>query len=89
VTFRSVAVPGGALSVEVLPGETEPALAIHGVSSNCRWAVPKQCALTGHDLRAMRPGCTLLPHNRPEGPLASRKRKLSMNTAPLECAAGP
>jgi pimeloyl-ACP methyl ester carboxylesterase len=56
VTFRSVSVPGGELSVEVLPGETAPVLAIHGVSSNCRlwnWlrAEAPEIALVAPDLR--------------------------------------
>jgi pimeloyl-ACP methyl ester carboxylesterase len=32
--LRSVVVPGGELAVEVLPGTTEPVLAIHGISSH-------------------------------------------------------
>jgi pimeloyl-ACP methyl ester carboxylesterase len=36
VSSRTVPVPGGDLAVEVLPGDTDPVLAIHGLSSNRR-----------------------------------------------------
>jgi pimeloyl-ACP methyl ester carboxylesterase len=54
--FRSVLVRGGELSVEVLPADTEPVLAIHGVSSNCRlwnWfrAEAPEISLVAPDLR--------------------------------------
>jgi pimeloyl-ACP methyl ester carboxylesterase len=52
----SVPVAGGALEVDVLPGETEPVLAVHGVSSNRRlwnWlrAEAPEVALVAPDLR--------------------------------------
>ena len=34
--LHSVAVPGGSLAVEVLPGSNEPVLAVHGISSHRR-----------------------------------------------------
>ncbi|WP_448628528.1 alpha/beta fold hydrolase [Geodermatophilus sp. URMC 64] len=54
--FRSVPVAGGALSVEVLAGDTDPVLAVHGLSSNCRlwnWlrAEAPELALVAPDLR--------------------------------------
>jgi pimeloyl-ACP methyl ester carboxylesterase len=54
--FRSVPVRGGELSVEVLPADTDPVLAIHGVSSNCRlwnWfrAEAPEISLVAPDLR--------------------------------------
>jgi pimeloyl-ACP methyl ester carboxylesterase len=56
VSLRSVAVPGGALAVEVLQGDTAPVLAIHGVSSNRRlwnWlhAEAPEITLVAPDLR--------------------------------------
>jgi pimeloyl-ACP methyl ester carboxylesterase len=53
---RSVAVPGGDLAVEVLAGDTDPVLAIHGVSSNRRlwnWlrAEAPELSLVAPDLR--------------------------------------
>src|SRR3954468_23804958 len=33
---RAVAVPGGDLAVELFPGDTEPVLALHGISSSRR-----------------------------------------------------
>ena len=53
---RAVPVPGGELAVEVLPGATEPVLALHGVSSNCRlwnWlrAEAPELSLIAPDLR--------------------------------------
>lgn len=56
MTFRSVRVPGGDLAVEVLPAATDPVLAIHGVSSNCRlwnWlrAEAPEISLVAPDLR--------------------------------------
>jgi pimeloyl-ACP methyl ester carboxylesterase len=56
VSVRSVAVPGGALSVEVVPGDTVPVLAVHGVSSNRRlwnWlhAEAPEITLVAPDLR--------------------------------------
>ena len=35
-TVRAVAVPGGDLAVELFPGDTEPVLALHGISSSRR-----------------------------------------------------
>jgi pimeloyl-ACP methyl ester carboxylesterase len=54
--FRSVPVRGGELSVEVLPADTDPVLAIHGLSSNCRlwnWfrAEAPEISLVAPDLR--------------------------------------
>ena len=53
---RPVAVPGGDLAVELLPGDTDPVLAIHGVSSNRRlwnWlrAEAPELSLVAPDLR--------------------------------------
>jgi pimeloyl-ACP methyl ester carboxylesterase len=56
VAFRPVPVRGGDLPVEVLPGDTAPVLAVHGLSSNCRlwnWlrAEDPGLALVAPDLR--------------------------------------
>lgn len=53
---RRVAVTGGELAVELLPGETEPILAVHGISSTRRlwsWlrAVDPEITLLAPDLR--------------------------------------
>ncbi len=50
-TVRTVAVPGGELAVELFPGDTEPVLALHGISSSRRLWVW---------LRAQAPEITLL-----------------------------
>ena len=56
MTVRLVPVRGGELSVEELPGDTAPVLALHGVSSNCRlwnWlrAEAPEVSLVAPDLR--------------------------------------
>ena len=56
MTFQTVAVPGGDLAFEVLPGSTEPVLAVHGISSHRKlwsWlrAEAPEIALVAPDLR--------------------------------------